>query len=188
MNNLDLPQLIINLHNFAVNFLIQAFPRFSYFVSSNFYIVKIISAVISIFSGYMVIYYSRKKTSTGEYSEDIFDMYMIGDLPTKKNLHSYKQNYNKIQSQSEKDWKDALKGISGIVDEVLKIAGYKGKTFKDRLANITDVQITNIEELKKAQELVEIIKKDENFKLTRSDADKSFLIFHNSLEELHLFD
>lgn len=94
----------------------------------------------------------------------------------------------KLESQYEADYKVAIIEADEIIDNLVAGLGYAGDNFGERLNNIPDTQIVNIEGMRQAHEVRNRIIHDDNFKLSREDADIALGQYEELLRSFEVFD
>lgn len=109
-----------------------------------------------------------------------------GNLHIKKG--SYFNRWAKIEARidrkSSAEWKTAILEGSQLLNEALNQIGYKKPTLGEKLAQMTDVQLSNLEEVRFANELKNRIVKEENFVLDKKEAIQALNAFENALDFL----
>lgn len=86
------------------------------------------------------------------------------------------------QSQDEDSWKAAILVSAEMLNEVFEIVGYKGETLGEKLSSINKDQLSNLEQIKKANEVKNNIVKNEKFQITKEDALEIIKIFKEALQ------
>lgn len=93
-----------------------------------------------------------------------------------------------LKSGSESLYKVAVIEADNLIDEYIRKMGYGGNTSGERLENILPGQIENIEELKEAHKVRNRIIHEEDFQLTKVQAEEvlakyeHFLDYHDALD------
>lgn len=89
-----------------------------------------------------------------------------------------------MESHSESAGKLAIIEAGKIINDILDKAGYPGETMSERLDKITEAQISNIYDLRKASRLRNTIVHDMDVEISRHQTKEAFKIFEKTLEEL----
>lgn len=133
------------------------------FLLENFFWIKIISAAISlifligiIWLAVRIDYFSGKRT----YGLEVLQS--SGNVYRKKTLKIWKEILKKVASSNPMLWKEAVKEADAILNEVLKVSGYRGKNIEERFLQVTSAQVSNIEELKLLRSQLMPLVMDEN--------------------------
>lgn len=95
---------------------------------------------------------------------------------------------NKLESANETDYKVAVIEADAFIDDLVSRMGYAGDNFGERLANIPINHIVNIEGMKQAHEVRNRIIHDENFALSKEDAEIALGQFEELLKSYQVID
>jgi len=93
----------------------------------------------------------------------------------------WEKTEKRLESPDANQWKAAILEAAQMLDEVLKIIGYKGQTLGERLNEMLPEQLENLEEVKAANEVKNNIVKDERYILSREEAQQVFSAFKKAL-------
>ena len=88
----------------------------------------------------------------------------------------------------ENDLKVAIIEADKLLEEALREAGIRGASLGDRLKNIKQGQLPNIDDVWQAHRLRNDIVHQPTFKLKRDLAERSLAIYEETLRALHLLD
>lgn len=120
---------------------------------------------------------------SGDYRETVLGMDIPPELVTKKS--KLVKKWNKIKermaSGNESEYKVAIIEADGMIDDLIARMKYAGENMTERLDNINSGQIENIAELRKAHEIRNRIIHDENFVLSKDEAEKTLGYFEDFL-------
>jgi hypothetical protein len=75
-----------------------------------------------------------------------------------------------------------------IIDNLIKRMGYKGENMGERLSGINPGQIENIEDLKKAHETRNRIIHEEDFRLTKDQAEEVMKYYEDFLRYFEVLE
>lgn len=106
----------------------------------------------------------------------------------KKTKKKWEEIKNLLKSGNQSLYKVAIIEGDNLIDEYIHKMGYGGSTIGERLENILPGQIENIEELKEAHKVRNRIIHEEDFQLTKVQAEEvlakyeHFLDYHNALD------
>ena len=150
-------------------------------------IVKIISFLISlgliIFIG-ILRYRARKLWKTKMLGEQAsFFKHASRFVPAEEADKRWKEIEAHAASQNTSDWKLALIDADALIDEILKRAGYKGKTMGERLKQIEPSDLDHLAELWEAHKLRNRIA-HEGERIDRRDVDRAMDKYRLVLKEL----
>jgi len=160
----------------------------AFWLYQNFYIIKTASIVLSLILLFGIIYAVVGMEFINLRIERLMEAMMVGDIQKRRSLRGWRIILRRLRSKNPESWQLALDEADRILNEVLKLAGYYGKTLTERLENITAAQISNVNELRQAHYLAEKVKKEPEFLLTREMADEAIYIYRRAFQELRLID
>lgn len=108
------------------------------------------------------------------------------------NLHIKKGSYfnrwvkikARINKKSSAEWKIAIIEGAQLLNEALDQIGYKNPTLGEKIAQMNNVQLSNLEEVRMANELKNRIVKEEKFVLDKKEAIQALNAFENALDFL----
>jgi hypothetical protein len=93
----------------------------------------------------------------------------------------------RIESGSEDEYKLAILEAEEILIEVLEKLEYKGETLEEKIKNLPEGTISNIEELKKVSEARNNVVYNPEYKLSLDETKRILDVFNNSLRDLQAF-
>lgn len=109
-------------------------------------------------------------------------------LSQRRVLRGWKSILKFMRSKKAEDWQSALMEADGMLDEVLKLAGYYGRDLTERLENITVAQLGMIDDLRQAHQLALKVQQDPGYPLNKEAADEAAYIYGKTFRELRLID
>ena len=83
-------------------------------------------------------------------------------------------------------WKAAVLEADQFVNEVLQRIGYKGKNLSERLRSVPSSQLRHKDDVLAAHHVRNQIVHEENFSLSKNQAEKIFETYHEFLKDLEL--
>lgn len=112
------------------------------------------------------------------------------ELTRKKNKtkKKWEEIKNLLKSGNQSLYKVAIIEGDNLIDEYIRKMGYEGSTIGERLENIPPGQIENIEELKEAHKVRNRIIHEENFQLTKVEAEEALLKYEHFLDDYNVLD
>jgi hypothetical protein len=127
-------------------------------------------------------------------SGNVREMFTGMDVPLgittgkKKLQKKWNDIRQKLESQNEADYKVAVIEADDVINDLVAGLGYKGENFGERLGNIPDAQVVNIEGMKQAHEVRNRIIHDDNFQLSREDAEIALGHFEELLRDFQVLN
>lgn len=95
-----------------------------------------------------------------------------------------KKNLEKGEFESQ--WKVSLIESLNIFDENLEKIGYLGENLRERLDRLSKEEISNLDELFRAQEICHDVVRDPDYRLTKEEAKEVIEIFEEALKDLEV--
>ena len=164
------------------------FTEFVNFISENLLIFQLISFFISaIFLGFS-IYFIIKINLAGERLNYYREVIGGVNISKRRTLKIWKRIQQRLKTGKTEQLKLAILEADKILDEILKMAGYRGKNLEERLSFITVTQLSNIEEIKQAHKLKKRIVSEPDFTITLNEARAIIDIYEKAFQELNLIE
>jgi hypothetical protein len=158
------------------------------FFAENLLIIQLISFFISvIFIGFS-IYFIIKINLAGERLKYYREVLGGVNISKRRTLKIWKRIQQRLKTGKTEQLKLAILEADKILDEILKMAGYRGKNLEERLSFITVAQLSNIEEIKRAHKLKERIISEPDLTITFDEARAIIDIYKKALQELNLIE
>ena len=156
-------------------------------VQSMFFVVKIIFALAGfIFLGFIMFMLMRTQWIRFKYLFDLVEFFTFRPYGVRRITKAWTKIQQRLQSGDETEYKLAVIEANSMLEETLKRLGILGKTFKERLSNITPTIIPNLNDVIKAHQTRDSIVHDPNFRLSLIDAQKTLDIFEEAFRSLDL--
>lgn len=177
---MDLQSFVILLYNDIIRF----------YHSGLFLVVKILLGIYAAVLLVDIVLLLIQRGIGGNMREMFTGMDVPAEITTKKK--KMKEKWAKIrqrlESPNEADYKVAIIEADEIIDGLVAGLGYKGENFGERLDNIPDSQIANIEGMRQAHEMRNRIVHDDKFVLSREDADIALGQYEELLRSFQALD
>lgn len=171
------------------------FGDFRNFLQSvtNWYVVnlstlEIISVIFSLLLIYGIIYCIIRSNFLVIQTEKWIDLLNIKNLSRRRSLKAWKQILKRLHSKDQSQWKLAIMEADKILDEILKMAGYKGEVMDDRLKSLTTAQLSNLEDIKNAHRIRKEISQNPDFQITQDEASVIIKVYNQAFTELYLIE
>jgi len=94
----------------------------------------------------------------------------------------------RLESENESEYKVAIIEADAIIDDLIARMGYKGANLSERLANIPQGQLAELDEMKAAHEIRNRIIHEENFKVDRELAKGVLKKYEHLLRHFDVLD
>lgn len=140
----------------------------------GFYLIIMLATIILIFFRMIKRHSYLKLLFSGQEFENIKPEFFQSRWEKINNL---------LKGDNENEWKAAVLETSTMLDEVLKTIGYKdGNTLGQRLQNMAPEQLSNLEEVKKANDVKNEIVRNSGYKLSKKEAEELVDAFGEALK------
>lgn len=100
----------------------------------------------------------------------------------------WEQSVKRLESDNPNKWKAAILELSSMLNEVLGIIGYEGILLGEKLENVKSYQLENLTEVIEANKVKNVIVQDDNFELTKEEANRIAEVFARSLRLLEAIE
>lgn len=105
-------------------------------------------------------------------------------IPEGKLKKRWKKVRKNVASRDPAAYKLALIDADKIVDHILDMGGYSGKTMDERLEKINDGQIENVAALSEVHAIVKKIVEDPQFIVSAGEAKEAIEVYESTLKDL----
>ncbi len=164
------------------------FFQFLNFIQRHLLALQLISLFISGALLGSIIYFITYLDFIGDEVNHYLDVVKMKTINQRRGLQAWRLIQKKIRSGKKSDWKRAIIEADIILNDILKMAGYAGKSIDERLEGIDPAQLSNIEEIRQVHQLRHRIVFEPDFSITQSEAEVAIDIYRKSLIELKLIE
>ena len=147
--------------------------------------LKIISGFLSVGLVIIIIYLIfliRKDIE--KYFEMLLESIAQTNEPQKISLEVWQSVLDKLNSNNEDSYKQAVIEADKIFDDLLKKNGYQGEDMGGRLKQITQDQLSNLDEVWQAHKLRNRLVHEPDFQLKEHEARRMIEIYQKAFENL----
>jgi len=158
------------------------------FFAQYLLIFKLISFFISMGLLALIVFFLMHTETVSGPIDHFSDVLGFRDISRSRAIKAWKQIKEKLGSGDKKQWKQAVVEADAIFDEALRISGYNGKDFNERLEAADHVRFFNIsvEEIKEAHRLKDRIVSDPDFSIELNEAEVIVRMYKSACQELSL--
>ena len=151
-------------------------------------IFQLTSFVVSAGLTALIVYFLLNTDTVSGPIDHLTDVFGFRNISHSRALRGWKQVKKRLESKDKKQWRSAVVEADAIFDEALKIAGYNGKTFDERLEAADHTKFFNIsvEEIKEAHRLKDRIASEPEFQVSLNEAEVIVRMYKNACKELCL--
>ena len=118
--------------------------------------------------------------------EDAAEFITYKPFGAKKASKKWIKISKRLESGKESEYKLAVIEADDLLNDVLKNMGYKGETIKEKLDQIEESVLPNIEEVRQAHQVRNDIVYDPDYQLTLEQAKKTLDIYERTFRDLEL--
>ncbi len=108
----------------------------------------------------------------------------LGTMKLNRKWEKIKKNLEKGKLESQ--WKISLIESLEILDKTLKNMGYSGENLTERLSKLSSDEVSNLDDLFRAQRICQDVVRDPNYRLTKEQAQEIIEIFEKALVNLEV--
>lgn len=158
--------------------------------SPPFLLIKFVFITLSIFFLLHMVYL-LSKTGKIKNSMRLYRGFWGGKpVPPAKDefVKAWEKITGRMNAMREAEYKLAVIEADKLFDELLKRMAYKGKDMNERLQQITQEQISNIDEIWTAHKIRNLLAHDPNYTLSFSEAQAVIQSYEDAFRELHILD
>ncbi|MFH1820438.1 MAG: hypothetical protein ABH805_00745 [Candidatus Nealsonbacteria bacterium] len=149
-----------------------------------------IRVAVFIFSGVLlaILIFTILKTHYFQwlFMRDIFEFSTFRQFGAKRITRMWNKILKRLESGSEQEYKLAIIEADSMLDVSLKRMGYAGQALDERLNLITRNTLPNVEEVKEAHKVRNLIAHDPSYRLTVEEAKMHIKAFEQAFNVLDI--
>jgi len=149
-------------------------------------IIKVVAGIFSVICLIAIIYLISKINLFWETVGRIKENYSFSDLSEKRVLKAWKEIEEKMKGGRKTEMKLAIIEADRVLDEVLKVAGYKGETIAERMEKVTPAQLTNIDKVWRAHKIRNRIVHESEFNISEQEVEEVIKTYKKAFQEFGL--
>src|SRR4030043_615089 len=152
---------------------------------SVIFVVRIIFIVASVgFLGFIIWALVKTLYLKRLFFYDLQEFMTVHSYGAKKLYSSWQKIKKRLETGLESEYKLAVIEADLIIDDILKGAGFTGATFSERVNNLTEATLPNLQELIGAHATRNNIIHDPDYKISLGEAKKTVEIYETALTDL----
>jgi len=147
--------------------------------------LKIISVIFSIFLIlfiFFILFKIRKNIKKDLLT--VVESVTASDLPKKELDKEWESVMNKLEKDNESDYKLAIIEADQILDNMLIKKGINGEDMGERLKQVTNQQIPNLDSVWQAHKLRNRIAHESNIRVTKRQAEQAIEDYKRAVDDL----
>ena len=150
--------------------------------------LTLVSVIISGILLWLIFYAISGSSYVNHKIEKYMDRHLIGDVGKRRQLRVWKRILKAVKGADSTNWKRAILEADAILDEVIKMTGYRGQTVHDRFKQLPPESITNYEQIIEAHRIRDRVRQEPDFVLTQEETTKVIKIYEQTFKELGLIE
>jgi len=158
------------------------------FFTEKLLFFQIISFLISTILLGFIIYFLIKTNLIGEKIESFIDVLGAKNISKRRTLKAWKQIQKRLKTGELNQLKLAILEADKVLYEILKMIDYQVKNFDEILEKITEIQLSNIKEIRHIHKLRHRIAAEPNFYISANEAEMAIEIYKRAFQELKLIE
>ncbi|MDP3014946.1 MAG: hypothetical protein Q8N28_00770 [bacterium] len=158
------------------------------FFTENLLVFQIVSLFVSTILLSFIIYFIAKLNIIGEKIENFIDVLGAKDISKRRTLKAWKQIQRRLKTGELNQLKLAILEADKVLYEVLKMIDYQAKNFDEILEKITEIQLSNIKEIRHIHKLRHRIASEPDFQISVNEAEMAIEIYKRAFQELKLIE
>jgi len=158
------------------------------FFAQYLLVLQFISFIISAGLIALIVYFLLNTETVSGPLDHLTDIFGFKNVSSSRALRAWKQIKKRLESKDKKQWRLAVVEADAVFDETLKISGYNGKTFDERLEAADHTRFFNIsvEEIKEAHRLKDRIVSEPEFPVSLNEAEVIVKMYKDACKEMCL--
>lgn len=168
-----------------VNFLMELRSYFAPWFSNNLWWLETVSIILSAIFLWGTIHIILATNYINMKKEQFLESLGKDYVSRRRSLIAWKNILKRLNSEDQNNWKLAILECDHILNQILKMSGYLGR-LSDQLDLLTEEQLKNIEEIRRAHAIADKIKNTPSFLLTQDEAGEVVMVYKQAFIELNL--
>jgi hypothetical protein len=116
------------------------------------------------------------------------DVILKSNVPKKRSIKIWQRVQEHFYAGDDNSLKLAILEADKILDEALRLAGFRGESLGDRLKKLDESKLPNLQDVWEAHKLRNRLVHETDFKLNRNTAERALAIYEQSFKDLGLLD
>ena len=116
------------------------------------------------------------------------DVILKTNLPKKRSIRAWRHVTVHFAQGDENSLKVAVIEADNLLDEALRLAGYRGVNLGERLKKITSAELPLIDEIWEAHKIRNRLAHESGFRLDRATAERALEVYQKVFQDLGILD
>lgn len=181
--------LLAQLQNLIPTSTINMFGRESFsWYTSHLPLFKTIGFISScIFIG-LTIFFAVRTGWIATRVDRVQDVILKSNVPKKRSIKIWQRVQSHFYAGDDNSLKLAILEADKILDEALRLAGFRGESLGDRLKKLDEAKLPNLQDVWEAHKLRNRLVHEADFKLNRNTAERALAVYEQAFKDLGLLD
>ena len=154
------------------------------FYSSNGWVLKAVGLLLSLFFIASTIYFAVKTGWLALRIDRVQDVLLRRNPPKRRALRAWRHVSDHFSAGDENSLRIAIIEADKLLDDTLRIAGFRGENLGERLKKVSSNDLSNLNEVWEAHKLRNRIVHETDFRMNRATAERVLTIYSHALHEL----
>ncbi len=151
-------------------------------------LLKTLSVFATAFFVVSTVYFAIKTGYLAVRIDRVEDILLKKNLPKRRTVKGWRKVQLNFFQGDDSHLKIAIIEADKLLNDALKAAGFKGEDLGDRLKKLTTTQLPNLDDIWEAHRLRNRIAHENDFRLSRHDAERALAIYQQTLNYLGILD
>ena len=156
------------------------------YYKTHLFILELIGAFFSLVFLGVIIYIIIKINLFRDIFTGLAETYTLSSVDKRRVLRAWLNVEKRARSRNEADIKLSVIEADKILDELLKVSGFRGEVMADRLGQVSSAQISNIDDIWRAHKLRNRLVHEPDFEIYNNQALELLNIYRVAFEEFGL--
>jgi len=118
--------------------------------------------------------------------EEWLDLVGLSTVDNKRVLRAWAKIMERMKTGQEAEMRLAIIEADQILDEILKVSGYIGKTMADRSGQLSSVNLSNIEMVWRAHKVRNRLVHEADYSISRVEVEEYIKVYEKAFREFKL--
>ncbi|MBI5148038.1 MAG: hypothetical protein HZA37_02730 [Parcubacteria group bacterium] len=178
--------------NFDIQSILDAIfsfrPSAESFFSDYLAWLQLASVIISALFFGGIIYAVVKMHLVETRVERFIDVLGVSDVAKRRSVKAWQQIQKRLRAGDEANLKLAIIEADKILDEIIKLSGYRGETMSDRLKQLTPAQLSNLDGIWHVHKIRNRIVHEPEYYIAAAEAEKTISVYARAFREFGLIE
>lgn len=150
--------------------------------------LKAVSIFITAFFVAATIFFAVKTGWLAVKVDRLEDILLKSNIPKKRSIKAWNNIKTHFFAGDERDLKIAIIEADNLLDEALRLTGFRGATLGDKLKMLDESRLPTLNDVWEAHKLRNRIAHEVDFRLSRDTAERALSIYEQTFKDLGILD